>query len=47
VSIEREMFPTWSHIGNLHGFRGQGEFLDIGTPESYRAAEEFFARRAA
>ena len=47
VSIEREMFPAWSQSGNLHGFRGQGEFLDIGTPESYRAAEEFFARRAA
>jgi D-glycero-alpha-D-manno-heptose 1-phosphate guanylyltransferase len=47
VSIEREMFPAWSQSGNLRGFRGQGEFLDIGTPESYRAAEEFFARRAA
>ena len=47
VSIEREMFPAWSQSGKLRGFRGQGEFLDIGTPESYRAAEEFFARRAA
>ncbi|HEY2251690.1 MAG TPA: hypothetical protein VGH74_11540, partial [Planctomycetaceae bacterium] len=47
VSIEREMFPAWSQNGKLRGFRGEGEFLDIGTPESYRAAEEFFARRAA
>jgi NDP-sugar pyrophosphorylase family protein len=47
VSIEREMFPAWSHCGRLRGYRGQSEFLDIGTPESYRAAEEFFARRAA
>lgn len=47
VSIEREMFPAWSQSGKLRGFRGHGEFLDIGTPESYRAAEEFFARRAA
>jgi NDP-sugar pyrophosphorylase family protein len=47
VSIEREMFPAWSQKGKLRGFRGEGEFLDIGTPESYRAAEEFFARRAA
>jgi len=47
VSIEREMFPAWSQAGNLRGFQGQGEFLDIGTPESYRAAEEFFGRRAA
>jgi len=47
VSIEREMFPMWSQKGHLRGYRGHGEFLDIGTPESYRAAEEFFGRRAA
>ena len=47
VSIEREMFPAWSQSGKLRGYRGQSEFLDIGTPESYRAAEEFFSRRAA
>jgi NDP-sugar pyrophosphorylase family protein len=45
VSIEREMFPGWTNRGILRGFPGTGEFLDIGTPESYRAAEAFFAGR--
>ncbi|MCX8052308.1 MAG: nucleotidyltransferase family protein [Armatimonadetes bacterium] len=37
VSIEREMFPSW--VGrNIYGFLGEGEFIDIGTPESYALA---------
>ena len=49
VSIEREMFPQWLRTRRLLGFQSNGAFLDIGTPESYQAAEEFFAqqRRAA
>jgi NDP-sugar pyrophosphorylase family protein len=47
VSMEREMFPAWSQDGQLRGFRSHSEFLDIGTPESYRAAEQFFSPRAA
>jgi NDP-sugar pyrophosphorylase family protein len=47
VSIEREMFPAWSRQRMLHAFPGAGSFLDIGTPESYQAAAEFFSRRAA
>jgi NDP-sugar pyrophosphorylase family protein len=44
VSLEREMFPCW--IGRrLYGYRSEGRFLDIGTPESYTEAERFFARR--
>jgi NDP-sugar pyrophosphorylase family protein len=46
VSIEREVFPGWAKRGILRGFPGTGQFLDIGTPESYRAAEDFFALRA-
>lgn len=42
VSFETEMFPKW--VGkNLFGFRGQGRFIDIGTPESYTQAQEFFS----
>lgn len=42
VSLEREVFPKL--IGNsLYGFQSDGRFLDIGTPESYAAAERFFA----
>jgi NDP-sugar pyrophosphorylase family protein len=43
VSLEREVFPLWAGRGRLFGLCGGGRFLDIGTPESYREAEEFFA----
>jgi len=42
VSLEREMFPAWIGRG-LYGYKSQGRFLDIGTPESYAAADLFFA----
>jgi len=42
VSLEREIFP--SIIGkDFAGFSNQGQFIDIGTPESYQEAEAFFA----
>ncbi len=42
VSLEREMFPLW--VGQkLYGYQSTARFLDIGTPESYAAAERFFA----
>jgi D-glycero-alpha-D-manno-heptose 1-phosphate guanylyltransferase len=44
VSIEREMFPEWFRTRKMLGFACEGAFLDIGTPESYQAAEQFFAR---
>lgn len=44
VSLEREVFAA--RVGHgLSGFRCHGRFLDIGTPESYREAERFFAPR--
>ena len=46
VSLEKEMFPKWIDQG-LYGYRAQGRFLDIGTPESYRTAESFFAEEVA
>lgn len=42
VSLEREIFPNWIGHG-LSACLSQGHFLDIGTPEAYAAAEEFFA----
>ncbi len=42
VSIEREVFPSWVGRG-LYGYRAEGRFLDIGLPESYAEADEFFA----
>jgi NDP-sugar pyrophosphorylase family protein len=41
ISLEREMFPAWIGQG-LYGYHGAGRFLDIGTPESYFRAEQFF-----
>jgi len=41
VSLERTMFPAWIREG-LYGYQCAGSFLDIGTPESYAAADRFF-----
>ncbi len=38
VSLEREIFPAWIGRG-LYGYRGEGRFLDIGTPEDYLKAQ--------
>jgi len=44
VSLEQGLFPAW--LGRRpYGYRSEGAFLDIGTPESYAAAAEFFAGR--
>jgi histidinol-phosphate phosphatase family protein len=43
ASLEREVFPAWIGRG-LFGCPAGGRFLDIGTPESYAAAEEFFEK---
>jgi NDP-sugar pyrophosphorylase family protein len=41
VSLEREVFPEWVRKG-LYGCRfPDADFLDIGTPEDYRKAEEW------
>jgi NDP-sugar pyrophosphorylase family protein len=43
-SLERDFFPA--QIGRGFYARGyRGKFIDIGTPESYAAAEKFFACR--
>jgi D-glycero-alpha-D-manno-heptose 1-phosphate guanylyltransferase len=40
-SLEREVFPELVSAG-LYGFRGGGDFVDIGTPQSYGEAQSFF-----
>jgi D-glycero-alpha-D-manno-heptose 1-phosphate guanylyltransferase len=40
VSLERETFPALISSG-LFAFCGPGQFLDIGTPESYVQASQF------
>lgn len=42
-SLERELFVSLvNEGGRLWGFPFEGVFIDIGTPESYANAEEFF-----
>ncbi len=42
ISFEKDIFPNW--IGkDLYGFKGQGNFIDIGTPKSYKEAQKFFS----
>jgi len=41
-SLERELFPSLIP-NNLYGYRGEGSFIDIGTPKSFEKAEKFFS----
>jgi NDP-sugar pyrophosphorylase family protein len=41
-SLERDLMPTWVERRCCYGFRCAGRFLDIGTPEAYASAEQFF-----
>jgi NDP-sugar pyrophosphorylase family protein len=42
TSLEREVLPAWVAEGLVQAFETCGRFIDIGTPESYAAAEGFF-----
>jgi D-glycero-alpha-D-manno-heptose 1-phosphate guanylyltransferase len=41
-SLEREIFPAQIGRG-LCGYQANGEFIDIGLPETYAAAQHFFS----
>lgn len=42
VSLESEVFPALAERRELFGWQVAGRFIDIGTPESYGAAQNFF-----
>ena len=42
VSLERDLFPALASAGKLTAMCTPGRFIDIGTPESYGAADLFF-----
>jgi NDP-sugar pyrophosphorylase family protein len=42
LSLERDVLPWWITAGRVQAYQTTGRFLDIGTPESYAAGEEFF-----
>lgn len=44
VSLEEEIFPSMAERGELFGWHVRSEFIDIGTPASYEAAQGFFLK---
>jgi NDP-sugar pyrophosphorylase family protein len=44
LSLERDVLPGLAEGGRVWGHRCEGDFLDIGTPESFRESERFFDR---
>ena len=42
VSFEKELFPSLVEK-DFYGFVGEGKFIDIGTPQSYKDAQSFFS----
>jgi len=47
LSLERDLLPAWAATWAVYGRKAAGPFLDVGTPESYAAAGDFFAALAA
>lgn len=43
VSIEKDVFPGFCGRG-FYALKGEFPFIDIGTPDSYRQAAEFFSQ---
>ena len=41
LSLETRVFPEWVERG-IHAFARRARFIDIGTPESYALAQQFF-----
>ncbi len=44
-SLERDFFPQLARQGLLFGHASQGDFLDIGTPETFKQAGTFFKKK--
>lgn len=45
VSLEDKVFPQLAQRDELFGYRVDADFIDIGTPDSYQAAQDFFSKR--
>ncbi len=43
LSLERDVFPGWAARGLLGGYPMRVPFLDIGLPEAFSQAQDFFA----
>jgi D-glycero-alpha-D-manno-heptose 1-phosphate guanylyltransferase len=47
LSLERDLLPAAVAARRARAHRCDGDFLDIGTPESFEESETFFGRRGA
>ncbi|TSC88522.1 MAG: nucleotidyl transferase [Microgenomates group bacterium Gr01-1014_7] len=43
MSLEKNVFPNWIGKG-FYGYKSNNNFIDIGIPENYAQAEQFFAK---
>lgn len=41
VSFEKDLFPNWINR-DFYGYQSKGRFIDIGTPQSFAFAKQFF-----
>lgn len=44
VSLENDIIPSIINKGSVYGLIADGFFIDIGTPNSYEAAQHYFKR---
>lgn len=43
LSLERDLLPSWITAGEkVFGWKANGRFIDIGTPDDYARAQDFF-----
>ena len=45
LSLEKDFFSEIIAKENIYGYITQGYFIDIGTPESYKEAKQFFSEK--
>ena len=42
ISLEKDLFPQWLDKG-IYAYKSEGRFIDIGIPEDYARAGDFFS----
>lgn len=45
-SLEQRIFPVWAEQNKLYAYQADAPFVDIGTPESFTEAQNFFGEPA-
>ena len=47
ASLENDYFPSWAREKRMWAYLAKGPFIDIGTPESFAEAQNFFSPKVA